>query len=285
MDQIILDQVEQIITEYRRRFDNRQISNPFAAGLPPESWAVIQAKLARSLPDYLWLAEQNLVIDDFTRLSCYLLQLPALRQRYAAKQISDQVFYDTLADLFLRIDTAAMGLNQADFAWLSRIFTLTIFKLDQLQFEMTTINLADDHYQLDVDQAGRQLLPPGTPVLSIHIMAGSDVAPQRSRQALAMASDFFAAHFPAFDYRFFWCYSWLLYDGLAVILPPDSHIRQFQQLFTILAKSDFPDFARERIFAIPYRPDLDRETSLQRQARAHPEALGIAMGIIRPGWF
>lgn len=282
MDQNILDQVEQIISEYRWRFDNQQISNPFAAGLPPETWAGIRNQLERSLSDYLWLAKRSLIINDFTRLSCYLLGLPALQQSYAAKKISDTVFYDTLADLFLRIDTAAMGLSAADFTWLNRIFKMTIFKLDQLQFEMASINLATGGYQLDGDANCRQLLPPDTPVLSVHIMAGSDIAPERSRQALAQAQRFFAAHFPEFDYRWFWCYSWLLYPGLAAILPPDSKIIQFQRLFTIIAQSDSADMARDRIFASPHPAEskLNHETSLQRQARAHPEALGVAMGII-----
>lgn len=284
MYQDILSQVEQIITQYRQRFDGQQINNPSAPGLTPETWTRIKAKLASQLNDYIWLAKKETAFNDFTRLSCCLLKLPALRQSYQAKSINTTIFYDTLADLFLRIDTAAIGLSTADFAWISRIFKMTIFKLDQLQFEMANINLTTDGYQLDLEDNCHQFLPPNTPVLSVHIMAGSDIAPERSRRAIMQAKRFFATHFPEFDYRCFCCYSWLLYTGLAIILPLDSKIIQFQRLFTILAQSDSPDMARERIFAIPHQPEskLKRETSLQRQARAYPGAMGVAMGIISP---
>ena len=105
--------------------------------------------------------------------------------------------------------------------WLSRHFEAKIFRLGRLQFCM-----GDVHE--DIPEKG---LRKGDPILEIHIPFGPKLTEEEARKSLAMAKEFFAAHFPEYDYKCFTCHSWLLDDKLKDYLDPGSNILKFSALF------------------------------------------------------
>ncbi|MGI5869403.1 MAG: acyltransferase domain-containing protein [Kiritimatiellia bacterium] len=119
-------------------------------------------------------------------------------------------------------------------------------------------------------------LAPGDPALAVHIPAGEPLDAEACRASFAMAAGFHSRHFPdRAAPRGLQCVSWLLYPGLADILPPSSNIVQFQRAFLRFpASGASADQAYERVFS-PHKRNVARDhltTSLQRRLFDHIEA-------------
>jgi|JMBV01.1.fsa_nt_gb hypothetical protein len=226
----------------------------------------------------------------FTRLAIICALLPGLRQRFIDAGIPRQVWLDSIDDIRLRArlyfeKTGKVGLSKNDARWLRHLMGFKLFKIGSLQFQPFEM------LYLDKEGIGRDImrftetqklrLPPGMPVLNTHIQHGADLRPEALRATFAQARDFFRRYFPSQDFKAFISYTWLLYPGLNEVLPAESRILQFAEMWDIVSVVDDKTQALERIFGGRRRrkADYPQESSLQRLALRHMDALGYALGM------
>ena len=70
----------------------------------------------------------------------------------------------------------------------------------------------------------------GEAYLDVHIPHGTPFTEESCQESFCMAREFYAKHYPEFEYNYFGCYSWLLDTTLRKLLREDSNIVKFQSL-------------------------------------------------------
>lgn len=222
-------------------------------------------------------------VDDYKRAQIILSLLPPLREIYQEKNIIENVFWNTLSDISLRINLyisqyGKLGLTRDDGHWLLRIFFLSIFKLGGLQFETLKFNINELELPIEWtdDLSVRKINH--RDVLSVHIMAKSNLSEQAVKESFQAAELFFKYYFPQQNFKALYCASWFLYPDLHKLLDNDSRILSFAKKFKIIGEAHYPDHAIYSIF----QGDLQKKatTSLEIRAQKHPEYLGVGIGII-----
>lgn len=218
-------------------------------------------------------------LADRDRALVLLYCLGGLRHFYQQAGICEDILYASLSDLSLRLKLYDsrhhdLGLTPDDGHWLLRNYFLKIFKLGSLQFERIRLDFDLLPFDLTWDDPAWLDRLQGQELLSVHIMAGSDISPQASLAALDQARDFFAGE--AFEY--FYCLSWLLNPHNPHLLDPSSRILAFSKLFHQVAWTDFSDWM---IFSV-FQGDLHRpaQTTLQQRIQKDPGKLGMGLGLI-----
>lgn len=170
-----------------------------------------------------------------------------------------RIFIDTFFNLTLWCEdcyekTGEYGFLQYDWIW--RHLDGSLFRLGRLQFEL----LGED--------------------IHIHIPAGKPLDFEQVQKSLEQAKRVWGME------KRYLCHSWLLYPGLKEILPEESDILKFQQLFTIISSDYDTREAEERIFGkVEERPEeYPTHTSLQKNARKfllEGNQLGNGFGILK----
>lgn len=216
--------------------------------------------------------------DEIAKIN--LVLLPFLKNEYRKNNIDLSIFYSTISDIFLRLSNhqkkySKLGLESSEGNWLLRIFFMNIFKLGSLQFEKYMLNFSDFTDTKKVDQNILERFDKQD-LLSIHIMEGEDISDKSVKNSLDLARQFFGR-----KYRYFYCRSWLLYDGLKDLLPESSNILSFAKNFDIIFKEDDKTMAEERIFGDTFSHTSKNITTLQKNALSNPQSLGVGVGIIR----
>jgi len=162
--------------------------------------------------------------DGKKNLLSFLYFCEDLSAKYSEAGISEDILLDSLSDIVLWCNAwseykGALFLGET--AWVARTLQFRIFRLGRLQFCMET--------------AGEQLvkcgIQPGERYLSVHIPKDGPLDLEACRKSFAMAREFFPRYFPDFAYTCFSCNSWLLDETLRALLPANSNILQFAQLF------------------------------------------------------
>ena len=216
--------------------------------------------------------------DHGLRVFRYELELAAaLKARYDALGIPEQVFWDGLKDLAIWAEDywQKRGIpGIAEWGWVLTTLSMRVFRLGRLQFEPT-------HLEEDL-VCGTRTYPAGTPILGIHIPAGEPLDAGAIRKAMDDAPRFFKTHFQK-TFALFHCHSWLISPQLKEILPEDSRILQFQNLFEVCFV-DQERQAEERVFGFlaDDPAGYPEETSLQRKMKAAlltGKSFGMGCGI------
>lgn len=200
--------------------------------------------------------------------------LDFLKKSYEKEKIDDKVFFQTISDLIFRISDYKLrngkyGLEGFEGKWLIRMFYLNIFKLGSLQFETARINLKE--LNINNNDLGEFEDIINEEVIMVHIMENEDISYESCVKSFGLADEFFSN-----EYKYYACYSWLLYENMEKILAPSSKILQFQNFFEIITNIDDPSMAKERVYK---NYDKNNETSLQQNLRFHPECMGVGFGI------
>lgn len=166
-------------------------------------------------------------------VAVYLGALPSVRRFQRARGVPDDVAWASLADLGEKVAVHRQqygvgGLGAQ--SWFTLHERGVLYALGRLQFNLHRL----------VAAAGRH--PSGAPALNTHIPQwGGPFDEAACRASLIRARPFFDAHFPEHGAAVAVCDSWLLDPQLADYLPPESRIRRFQSLFTLVdAPSDEP---------------------------------------------
>lgn len=200
--------------------------------------------------------------------------LDFLKKSYEKEKIDEKVFFQTISDLIFRISDYKLrngkyGLEGFEGKWLIRMFYLNIFKLGSLQFETARINLKE--LNINNNDLGEFEDIINEEVIMVHIMENEDISYESCVKSFGLADEFFSN-----EYKYYACYSWLLYENMKKILAPSSKILQFQNFFEIITNIDDPSMAKERVYK---NYDKNNETSLQQNLRFHPECMGVGFGI------
>lgn len=192
--------------------------------------------------------------------------------RYQALDIPESVYFDTMRDIRVWCDCCrAPGLRNT--SWLVHHMQLELFQIGRLQFQMGPFQTPSFAECPKILQSS---------VLQVHIPQGKPLDDDACRQSLRDAVTFFDTYFPAYAYRAFVCESWLLFDGNAQFMDPQSNILKFASLFHPCGSTWKNPQGYDRIFGAR-RPRFSRPTSLQKRAMHYilrGGRLGVGFGYI-----
>ena len=219
------------------------------------------------------LSNQN----DLTRLAVCLKYAERTKEKYDALNIDEKIFYDTMSDIRIWCENND-NKGMRNFRWIKNHLCFELFRLGRLQFQLYTCNNPSYDYSLLPFDKGEK-------VIFIHIPQGERLNYSDCVSSLKAANEFFAAYFENYEYRFYICESWLLYEDNYLFMKPGSNILQFQSLFDIaMSKSDDRQtieriFGKRRLLKSRY----PERTELQRSAKKFMQngnKAGIGLGII-----
>lgn len=216
-------------------------------------------------------------VDDVTRLAVCLECSECTKEFYINKGIPVDIFYSTMQDISIWCENNKNN-GLKNYRWIQNHLKGELFKIGRLQYQMFTIQSNFLNYDL---------LPfnKGDKMIYIHIPQGEKLIYSECVESLHRAKAFFEKYFSDFDFTFFFCESWLLYEENYAFMNTSSNILQFQSLFDIICSKPLDAQAIERIFGkrklrISAYPE---KTSLQKSAKAYMQngnKLGIGVGII-----
>lgn len=216
--------------------------------------------------------------DDLTRLAAVLYMAVQAHEEYDRRGISEKIYLDTMSDIRIWCENNEnRGLR--NIGWLRNPVFLQIFRLGRLQFQLFTC----EDEALDY---GRLPFSKGEQVIYVHVPQGEPLDTQACRSSFYEAEAFFREYFPAFCYDWYFCESWLLYEGNKEFMREGCNILRFAKLFSAAYSEEDDRQAIERIFGAK-SADISlysEETSLQRRAKAYllsGKRLGTGIGVIK----
>jgi hypothetical protein len=205
----------------------------------------------------------------------YLASVNAIRAWHARQGISEDISWDTLADLgrhvrLYRQRTSQTGLDTQ--WWITLHFQGSLYTLGRLQFQMYRLKTGPAGPLFWYDDAPEDDLRPGDPALGLHIPESGPLTPAACDDSFVYARPFFERHFPEYADAVVTCTSWLLDEQLAEYLPLDSNILQFQHRFRLVPGSRDSD-ASAFHFVFGRQPEaideLTPRTTLERAMVQH----------------
>lgn len=211
--------------------------------------------------------------DDFGMLTLCLLLTPAVRRLYREREISEEIFYDSMREIRIWAKTcleARRRLGLYEYGWIRNFFTASIVRLGRLEFHIVPFSQESAYSSCGVT------VNPGDPVINTHVPADGPLDPEQVRDAFRRA------------YRYFGktglapivCHSWLLYPKNRLFCAPDSRIVSFMDCFNVLESAEPNVGDLWRVFGRRdfYDPDtLPEDSSLQRRLKRHLQS-GGSMG-------
>ena len=216
--------------------------------------------------------------SDLTRLACAVKACEITYKKYQDKGIDDKIFFDTMDDIRIWCENNNNeGLKE--YNWIKNQLGFELFKIGRLQFQLFKCNNPTLNYK-------KLPIKYGEKVVYIHIPQGEKLDYDACLASINSAKAFFRKYFPKYNFEYFFCESWLLYEKNNEFMNKDSNIIKFQSLFDIAYSVEEDAQAIERIFGKKER-DVQcykQETSLQKAAKEYMQSggkLGIGIGCIK----
>ena len=215
-------------------------------------------------------------------LAVVLECLKHTKQEYDRIGIDEKVFYDTMSDIKIWCENNGNeGLLNIN--WIKLHLSCQLFRLGRLQYQFYICNNETLNYGLLPFEKGEKLI-------YVHIPQGEKLVYSECVESLQSAIKFFKTYFPEYEYDFFFCESWLLYEDNWMFMERSSNILEFSTLFDVMYSVDDDKQAIERIFGKRRKmPALyPSKTSLQKNVKAHLKnggRLGMGIGIIEKQCF
>lgn len=199
-----------------------------------------------------------------------------LREQFIEQNIPEKIYLDTFEDLRIWneicfLENGVCGLKET--SWLTAHLHLGIFKLGRLQFQ-------PDKAHDDIQLSG-VTIKKGTKIYNIHIPKGENLTPYLCGQSLCIARKFFDD-----SKAIFHCDSWLLSPRLNALLPSESNIIKFKNLFEIYS-TDYTCNSVERYLFGKVIPDkslylpTSNFAAKVKQAAINGQVIGSACGVIK----
>lgn len=215
--------------------------------------------------------------NNLTRLAVVIESLKYTKQKYDALGIDEKIFVDTMSDIKIWCqENNNKGLENSN--WLFNHINCELFKIGRLQFQLYKCNNPTLKYKYLPFEKGDSLV-------YIHIPTGEKLSLEECKKSIVESLSFFKRYFPDYNYRYYFCESWLIYENNKEFMKPDSNIVKFSQLFNIAYSVDVDAQAIERIFKKRrlFKSNYPENTSLQKSAKEYiitGGKLGIGIGYI-----
>lgn len=199
-----------------------------------------------------------------------------IKTEYDKVGIDEKTYYDTMSDIKIWCDkTDGKGLK--NYNWLKNHVSFELFRLGRLQFQLYECknkNLLYDKLPFDY----------GEKLIYVHIPEGESLDEEKCRKSFRDAKTFFNHYFPQYKYSYFFCESWILFEGNKDFMAEDSNILNFSSLFDICYSVKNDDQAIERIFGKRklLKSNYSEKTTLQRRAKQYMfegNRLGMGIGV------
>ncbi|MDE6550296.1 MAG: acyltransferase domain-containing protein [Clostridia bacterium] len=255
---------------------------------PKDNAKVLRLSKSYAKGKTLRLAKQN----DIIKLATALKAAEKTLRLYRRHGIDDKIFCDTMDDIRIWCDNCGNnGLN--NIGWIKNHINFSLFKIGRLQFQLF-------RYRGKITPAPLPLSC-GEKSVYIHIPQGEKLSQAECVASIQAADKFFAKYFPKHSYEYYFCESWLLYQGNRDYMLKTSNIVKFMDLFDIAYSTKDERQALERIYGLGSKEisaifsakgdsrlsaieELPENTSLQRAAKqymADGNLLGVGIGTIK----
>ena len=200
-----------------------------------------------------------------------------IKAEYDKTGIDETIYYDTMSDIKIWCEkTGNKGIKQ--YMWLQNHVKFELFRLGRLQFQLYPCkNKTLLYNKLPFSYCDN--------LIYIHIPEGEKLSEDKCKESLSSARTFFAEYFPDYNYEFFFCESWLLFDGNREFMSRDSNIVKFMSLFDHCYNVKVDVQAIERIYGKRklFKKKYSENTDLQRRAKAYMlggNKLGFGVAVI-----
>lgn len=212
------------------------------------------------------------------RLAVILNLAVRIKEKYDAAGIDEKIYYDTMSDIRIWCEECGnRGLK--NYGWLKNHVSFELFRLGRLQFQL---------YECKSKALPYKKLPfkCGERVVYIHIPRGERLEKARCIESLISADDFFKRYFPDYKYNYYFCESWLLYEGNRDFMAESSNIVSFMSLFDICYSIKIDKQAIERVYGKRrlFKRNYPQNTELQRRAKEYMLSggrMGVGIGVIK----
>ncbi len=201
----------------------------------------------------------------------------AVKDKYEEFGIDEKIYYDTMSDIKIWCEkTGNIGIK--NYAWLKNHVNFELFRLGRLQFQLYPCKNKTLIYNKLPFKFGDNLV-------YIHIPEGEKLCEDKCKESLLLADKFFGKYFSYYKYKYYFCESWLLFDGNRNFMAKDSNIVKFMSLFDICYSAKIDVQAIERIYGKRelFKKNYSENTELQRRAKKYMisgNKLGIGVGVV-----
>lgn len=223
--------------------------------------------------DFSCLKKENHII----RLAVILCCAVEARGRYREKGIPDSIFFDTMSDIKIWCENNGnKGIK--NYGWLKNHLRLELFRLGRLQFQLYECKNKTLNYK-------RLPFSYGERVIYVHIPQGERLDREKCLESFRMAEEFFKRFFPEYKYKWYFCESWLLYEGNKEFMAENSNILAFARLFSHCYSVKVDVQTIERVFGKRrlLKKHYPEKTSLQRSLKKYMLSggkAGVGIGVI-----
>lgn len=177
---------------------------------------------------YRFNKEKNAVFS----LAASLIIADRTHIEYLKKGIPDSIYYDTMGDISVWVETAKREKNVCgllELSWIRHSIFMNMFKIGRLQYQFyRTDYLGSGLCMNDIKAA---VIPNRSEVLNIHIPEGGRLNINECKASLLDARNFFSKYYPDYNYRGFVCDSWLLDPRNSNFMSKKSNILSFAGVF------------------------------------------------------
>ncbi|AIY00719.1 hypothetical protein ART_1120 [Arthrobacter sp. PAMC 25486] len=225
------------------------------------------------------LGTPEIPVTEMDWISAMLRFAPEVLAWHADRGIPADISHATVADLGRNMAINRRVHNRFGmdtYKWLNHVFSGRIYQLGRLQYLI---------HQPSAEIPG---VGAGEWILGVHIPEGGGLGADAVNGSLALATGFFAEHFPEKPVRTANCESWLLDPYLSEHLDSASNIAQFAALFTPYGTPrDEPTDAVYFTFrtrSMEHLSELPRTTALQQVVLNRIDAGGawqLGFGFLR----
>ncbi len=215
--------------------------------------------------------------NHLVRLAVILCCAVEARSRYREKGIPDSIFLDTMSDIKIWCENAGnKGIK--NYGWLKNHLRLELFRLGRLQFQLYECKNRTLNYK-------RLPFSYGERVIYVHIPQGERLDREKCLESFRTAEEFFKRYFPEYKYKWYFCESWLLYEGNKEFMTKDSNILAFASIFDHCYSVKVDVQTIERVFGKRrlIKKHYPEKTSLQRSLKKYMLSggkAGVGIGVI-----
>lgn len=194
--------------------------------------------------------EIHLKKDDFTKLCLVYAFLPVVKDRYAKKGISDEIFFDTMNDIKIWVNDCrdnlhSTGLNELN--WIMLHMNMSIFKIGRLQYQKMLYYMPNTYNKNGVS------IKMGDKIWNVHICRGEKLDYEACEKSFQTAQEFIRKYYPDYPDNKFMCHSWLLYPTNKEFMPENSNILKFPDLWEVISHREDPASAYRWLYSVRYK--------------------------------